>query len=75
MKQCKALTKAGEHCKRSTSLGSDYCLHHRRINSNAILSSLIGGVLIGSLFSTVGAIVGGVLGGLLGTADQMSQHQ
>jgi uncharacterized membrane protein len=50
--------------------GSEPRLRHRRFNSNAVLSSLIGGALFGSLFSTVGAIIGGIIGALLGVIEK-----
>jgi predicted lipid-binding transport protein (Tim44 family) len=56
--------------KPPTNPESEPRFQHRRINSNAVLSTLIGGALLGSLFSWTGAIIGGIIGGLLGAADK-----
>lgn len=66
MKQCKATTKSGNRCKKTTAINSDYCSVHQSADSTAMIAPSIGGALIGNLiFPGIGGVlIGGILGAL-----------
>lgn len=66
MKQCKAITKSGTHCKNIAVQNSEYCSVHQDTDSSDMIAPAIGGALIGNLIlpGIGGVLIGGALGAL-----------